>query len=202
MWCHDDRALSWLKELVPKLTSPKVGTGLTVIQQSDIPVRVRSGLFVPDFDAEIGHLYEVLSLQNPWYNVSLWTLYSYQKTTSSPPGVFLILGIPKEELPNILARGRKVAYSTGSIYIRFFTDEGLSDVPPEQEATSATPGPRMEVDEPCGVRETTPEPSVGTVLDNIEALLTEGQADHPQRANTNTVDPTAPAAKPPAQRAP
>ncbi|CAH0722006.1 unnamed protein product, partial [Brenthis ino] len=47
--------------------------------------------------------------------------------------MLLYLGIPRDEIPKLLAEDRRVAYSHGSIYIRFFTPEGLSDVPPEEE---------------------------------------------------------------------
>ncbi|XP_045770022.1 uncharacterized protein LOC123870696 [Maniola jurtina] len=209
MWCHDDQACNWLINVVPKLTSPRSGTGLTVIKQTEIPVRVRSGLYVPDYDGEIGQLHQVLSHQNPWYGVSQWTLFSYRRTTSSPPGVFLILGIPNVELPTILARGRKVAYSTGSIYIRFFTSEGLSDVPPGHDSAPETreepdADRSMDVDGPTGQLPVTPEPSVSAVLDNIEEVLADSRINTKSRerkATHNAPDATAPAEQPPAQRA-
>ncbi|XP_069364894.1 uncharacterized protein [Maniola hyperantus] len=210
MWCHDDQALSWLKNVVPNLTSPKSGTKLTVIQQTEIPIRVRSGLYVPDYDGEIGQLHQVLSHQNPWYKVSQWVLFSYSRTTSSPPGVFLILGIPNEELPTILERGRKVAYSTGTIYIRFFTDEGLSDVPPghnlePENREEPDVGGDMDVDEPTSQLCATPEPSVSTVLGNIEEMLADSRTNliqpRERKATQNASEETAPAEQPPAQRA-
>ncbi|XP_069360018.1 uncharacterized protein [Maniola hyperantus] len=210
MWCHDDKALSWLVNVVPKLTSPRSGTRLAVIPQTDIPVRVRSGLFVPDYDGEIGLLHKVLSHQNPWYDVSQWTLFSYSRTTSSPPGVFLILGIPNEELPKIIERERKVAYSTGTIYVRFFTDEGLSDVPPghssePENREEPDVGGDMDVDEPTRQLHATPEPSVSAVLGNIEELLADSRINPIQprerKAEQNASDKTAPAELPPAQRA-
>ncbi|XP_023934545.1 uncharacterized protein LOC112043382 isoform X2 [Bicyclus anynana] len=134
MWCQDDEALLWLKKCISTLVSPKPGTSLSVIPQTDIPIKVRSGLYVPDFNRDMRQLHQVLKMQNPWYKIMAWTLYSCQKTVGHPPGVFLILGIPKEEVPNLLARGRRVAYSTGSIYIRFFTDDGMGEQPPGFEA--------------------------------------------------------------------
>ncbi|CAH2208265.1 jg17343, partial [Pararge aegeria aegeria] len=166
LWCHDEQALSWLQEVVPRLKSPREGTGLMLIKQADKPIRVKSALYVPDFDEGIANLQQVLSLQNPWYKVSSWTLYTFKRTTSTPPGLFLVLGIPTEQLDELLSRGRRVAYSTGSIYIRFFDGEGLSDVPPRY-----TPEPEITMETDTTTTGTTPGPSVDTVLEEIQAVL-------------------------------
>ncbi|CAH2207460.1 jg17857 [Pararge aegeria aegeria] len=97
LWCYDDKALSWLQEIIPRLKSPRKGTGLTVIRQADIPVRIRSALYVPDFTEEIAILQQKRSIQNPWYKVSSWTLYTFKRTNSNPPGDFPVLGIPTEK---------------------------------------------------------------------------------------------------------
>ncbi|CAH0730642.1 unnamed protein product, partial [Brenthis ino] len=51
--------------------------------------------------------------------------------------MFLYLGLPRDEIPKILAEDRRVAFSHESIYLRFFTAEGLSDVPLEEEPQAA-----------------------------------------------------------------
>ncbi|XP_039753337.1 uncharacterized protein LOC120628784 [Pararge aegeria] len=175
LWCYDDKALSWLQEIVPRLKSPREGTGLTLIRQADIPVRIRSALYVPDFTEEIAILQQMLSLQNPWYKVSSWTLYTYKRTNSNPPGVFLVLGIPTEQVEDILAKGRRVSYSTGSIYIRFFDGEGLSDVPPKK-----TPEPETKNDTATtNLKATAPGPSVENASEDIDAIEMETGTNHP-----------------------
>ncbi|CAH2216555.1 jg21936 [Pararge aegeria aegeria] len=130
MWCNYERSLFWLEETVSRMSSPTVGTTLTVTLLSKIQLRSRLELYVPNFEGGVEQLHQILSLQNPWYNVSLWALFRYEKLTGNQPGVFLILGVPSEELPNILARNLKVAYLTGTINIRLFQD---TDIPQNSE---------------------------------------------------------------------
>ncbi|CAH2216228.1 jg7124 [Pararge aegeria aegeria] len=122
LWCHDDRALSWLAMVVPRLNSPREGTGLLVINQADLPVRAT--LYVPNFDEDIGKLHNILSAQNPWYNVSSWSLYIYERTANNRPGVFLVLRIPRQQLEIILLREKSMSYSTGAIKLRLKDFQG------------------------------------------------------------------------------
>ena len=97
---------------------PSEGCTLEVVSQTEIPSRVKCGLFVPGYDSDLRSLHRLLALQNKsWYNLATWSLYKATRTEGPKPGVFLLLGIPKEEIPKIMARGRRVAYSYGSIYV-------------------------------------------------------------------------------------
>ncbi|XP_023934030.2 uncharacterized protein LOC112043017 [Bicyclus anynana] len=130
LWCKDEPSLQWLHAVVPRLKSPRENHTVVVQRQCDIPSRIKTALYVPDYDGDIGTLHRVLSRQNPAYDVKSWSLYNYKRTNSRPPGVFLVMGIPQEQIEKILSHERRMAYMTGSIYLRFFRNEELSEIPP------------------------------------------------------------------------
>jgi hypothetical protein len=82
----------------------------------------------------------ILTGQNKWYQVSKWSLYNIERQEGDLPGTFLVLGIPADQIPGILARGRRLCYKLGNAYIRFFGSTGrLQDTPPDPaEAAPAT----------------------------------------------------------------
>ncbi|CAH2228344.1 uncharacterized protein LOC120636422 [Pararge aegeria] len=168
MWCNDERSLFWLEETVSRMSSPMVGTALTVTVLSKIQLRSRLELYVPNFEGGMEQLHQILSVQNPWYNVSLWALFRYVKLTGNPPGVFLILGVPSEELPKIMARDLKVAYLTGTINIRLFQDTDIS----QNSELGATTILKMEAEDSTDSTATTAS-SVIEVLDTTEDELSD-----------------------------
>lgn len=132
-WCGDNRALEWLKSAINKMASPVEGTTLVVKKQSEIPTRVKAALFVPGFSNKVDKLRHILADQNPWYNVQSWNFYSSNKLIhkEGKAGLFLTLGIPQKEIPNIMKKKRRLLYLTQSIFIRFYKPEGLlSHIPP------------------------------------------------------------------------
>ncbi|CAH0719925.1 unnamed protein product, partial [Brenthis ino] len=132
--CRDDETLAWLKGIVPTFKAPREGFCLTLIEQRQLRPKVKAALYVPDYQGDADFLHKILMSQNRYtYAVSSWQLIHYDVSKGDRPGMLLYLGIPRDEIPKLLAEGRRVAYSHGSIYIRFFTPEGLSDVPPEEE---------------------------------------------------------------------
>ncbi|XP_052743549.1 uncharacterized protein LOC128199186 [Bicyclus anynana] len=135
MWCEDDQALQWLNAVLPRLNSRREGFEIKIINQREITKRVKGALYVPNYRGEIGKLHRILLRQNPKYDIGSWTLHNFKRSTGRLPGVFLILGIPQEKIDTILDNDRRVAYSTGTIYLKFFVGEELSDMPPSQ-ATS------------------------------------------------------------------
>ncbi|XP_049886931.1 uncharacterized protein LOC126381494, partial [Pectinophora gossypiella] len=126
MWCEDDLAVQWLKQNISKIPSPREGSRLVVVRQSEIPRRVKAGMFVPRFEWTgsdcMDRLLTILDRQNKWYDVQSWTLYKAEPQGENPPGMFLVLGLPQEEVDKIKARDRRVAYRTGSIYVLFFNE--------------------------------------------------------------------------------
>ncbi|XP_052746976.1 uncharacterized protein LOC112045863 isoform X1 [Bicyclus anynana] len=141
MWCEDDQALEWLNAVLPRLKSPREGFRLNIINQRDITKRVKGALYVPSYRGEIGVLHRILQRQNPKYDVGSWTLHNFKRSTGKPPGVFLILGIPQERIKTILDNDRRIAYSTGTIYLKFYVGEELSDVPPSQATSEKQANP-------------------------------------------------------------
>ncbi|KAG6439098.1 hypothetical protein O3G_MSEX000483, partial [Manduca sexta] len=141
MHCEDSKAVEWLKETVATLESPIPGTILVVRRQKDIPKRVKSAVLLPACNEEIGTIQRVLICQNRGYQVSRWSLYSTERQEGNTPGTFLVLGIPADEIPNIMARGRRLCYKLGNAYIRFFGNKGrLQEMPPDQVETAPTSG--------------------------------------------------------------
>ncbi|CAH0731467.1 unnamed protein product, partial [Brenthis ino] len=130
LWCLDEKTLTWLKDVISKLHLPTEECNLTVIDQQDIPGKVKVALFLPDFNGEIDLLQRVLIAQNRWCDMTLWNLCSYERTTiEKPSGIFLTLNIPKDDVPKIMIRRRQIAFSIGSVSIRFVTDTGFSNEP-------------------------------------------------------------------------
>lgn len=139
MWCEEDKALEWLKAAVRVMPSPRAGTTLTVVRQSDLPDLVKAVLFVPDYTGDVGILQSILALQNYWYNMQSWSLYhasvrTHNYDSGDKTGLYLVLGIPRNEVLKVQEHERRVAYMVGSIYLRYVTPKGLSnDPPPERD---------------------------------------------------------------------
>ncbi|KAJ8721363.1 hypothetical protein PYW07_002138 [Mythimna separata] len=132
MWCEDENALTWLTQNVPLIRLPNTDLTLTVVLQSDVPPRVRAALYVPRYNGPIERLQHLLARQNPWYNIGRWSLYRATSVGGSNHGTYLTLGIPVEELDTIRGRERRIAYSLGSIYVRFYrrsNPKGISNEP-------------------------------------------------------------------------
>ncbi|XP_049884087.1 uncharacterized protein LOC126379393 isoform X2 [Pectinophora gossypiella] len=151
MWCEDDYALEWLRRTVRNMPSPREGTHLIVVRQSEIPRRVKSALLVPDVDTsqsgEVDRVRKILAAQNPWYNVNSWTLYHAEEQGRNPTRLFLVLGILPEDVEVLVKRERRVAWRTGSIYIKFFNEtlgSGLHNEPPKWILERATKRPNTE----------------------------------------------------------
>lgn len=149
IWCEDEFAVSWLREQAPTLLEIPNYT-LTVTKQSDIPTRVRAVLFIPGYIGDIPPMYMVLKRQNPHYDMNKWSLYRCEVTQNKRNGTVLFLGIPRDEVDKLLARGRRVAYSYGSIYVRFLVNGKLLDQPPPliQEPRSSASAPARSVPGP------------------------------------------------------
>lgn len=125
MWCENDNSLNWLKHTVASLQSPIPGTKLTVIRQSDITRKTRASLWLPkSAGLDLNAIHRLLTAQNPWYDVQLWSLYS---AAMQEKGIYLNLGIPESQVAKIQERGRRVAFITGSVYVKFSSADGKGD---------------------------------------------------------------------------
>lgn len=138
--CEDKQDVEWLKDTIATFVSPIPGTILVVKRQKDIPRRVKSAVLLPNCKDDIKTIQTVLTGQNKWYQVSRWSLYNAEHHEGDTPGTFLVLGIPVDQVPGILARGRRLCYKLGNAYIRFFGSTGkLQDLPPDPAETATTP---------------------------------------------------------------
>ncbi|KAI5643460.1 hypothetical protein NE865_04444 [Phthorimaea operculella] len=135
--CEDDFSLGWLRSTIEGLHSPIAGTRLVVRRQSEVPRRVRAGMFLPQFtDKSVDDLRVRLRRQNTWYNIDSWSLYRAEKQENKD-GVFITLGIPQSEIPAIMKRDRRVCYKLGSAYILF--QDKVSDSSPTGEQEKPCP---------------------------------------------------------------
>ena len=177
MWCENDRTLLWLTKNLRRIESPRQGLHLTVIPQSELEPRVRCGLKVPGYGGEMGHLQSILGYQNPQYDVASWSLYGCSEDPEEENTYFLNIGIPRSQIPTILAQERRVNYSTGSIYIRFFTENGLSETPPPPPPTT---------NQPTTNQQTTNQP---TTTDSTMATTTKDKDTGPTTAKPAEAPP-------------
>ncbi|KAI5634577.1 hypothetical protein NE865_12702 [Phthorimaea operculella] len=77
--CEDDFSLGWLRSTIEGLHSPIAGTRLVVRRQSEVPRRVRAGMFLQFTDKSVDDLRVRLRRQNTWYNIDSWSLYRAEK---------------------------------------------------------------------------------------------------------------------------
>ncbi|XP_047987798.1 uncharacterized protein LOC125227508 [Leguminivora glycinivorella] len=137
--CESKRDVEWLKDTIATCVSPIPDTKLVVKRQIDIPRRVKSAVLLPSCSEDVRTIQILLRRQNPWYQVSSWSLYNVERHEGTTSGAFLVLGIPADQIPGIIARERRLAYKLGNAYIRFFNSSGkLLDAPPPVETATAT----------------------------------------------------------------
>lgn len=175
VWCGNDVTLAWLRDTVASMPAV-IGRELTVIKQSDIAKTVKAGMLLPTTTVtELGEVFDILIEQNPEYNIGRWKLHRYELQEGK--GLFLILGIPEEELPGLLAGQRRVSYLLGSVYVRFFTPTGLSDsphVPHVGGGVESTPqGGHSGSDETDGTAPAAEAPQMPAVVVKTEAEWSE-----------------------------
>lgn len=138
--CENEKAVEWLKTTVATYKSPIPESVLVVKRQKDIPKRVKSAVLLPDCSDDAKRIRCTMWAQNSWYDIDRWSLYHIERQEGNPPSTFLVLGIPADQIPVILARNRKLCYKLGNAYIRFFGSSGrLQDLPPDPAETATAP---------------------------------------------------------------
>lgn len=154
MWCEDDHALSWLHRIVPQLKSPREGSKLAVRRQSEIPRRIKGGLLVPNYKGDdLDILRKKIQAQNPWYHIPQWAIYHAERQDEDR-SLFLILGIPQDDVSILKKRDRRVAFKLGSIYVRLFEDRDVA--PTSSSAAASEPNSSREVRKDLGSTGTAP----------------------------------------------
>lgn len=167
MWCEDGVGVEWLQKATAGLSSPIPGTRLVVGKVTDIPRRVRCGLFIPSKMDTQKMMRAYIARMNPWYNVVEWILYD---DTETDTGHFLMLGIPHEDIPKITARERRVCYGFGWTYFQFIgeeTKEATPESPPtanqgggqKDKAGTSRPSPDVPPTGPTGLSGGTATPA-------------------------------------------
>ncbi|XP_063535405.1 uncharacterized protein LOC134745326 [Cydia strobilella] len=128
--CEGMKDVEWLQDAVATITSPIPGTDLVVQRQRAIPRRLKCAVLLPFCSDDTETIHNILITQNEWYKISKWALYKVERT-EDPPGTFLVIGIPFDEISTVMARERRLLYKEKVGYIRFFGKmEKLEDVPP------------------------------------------------------------------------
>lgn len=146
----DAFTVDWVRRGISELATPS-NVKLVVKRQSEVPGRIRCGIFIPD-DTEFwrseSDMGRVLHYQNGWAGVSRWLLTGSEK---QPKGWFLTLSVPEDCVAAILAKGRCLCFGAGTVYLKFkgpqgrFYDEppahNTRDPPATAESTSAQDKP-------------------------------------------------------------
>ncbi|KPJ14190.1 hypothetical protein RR48_06940 [Papilio machaon] len=123
IWCEDHYTVTWLKKAIenPKLNQGKT---LSVVRQTDLPRRIRCGIFIPNGEAkwkkslDIGRM---LYRQNRWISIKDWLLLEAEQQQE---GWFVKLTIPDNHIPTSLARGRRLGCCLGSVYVKLLGKGG------------------------------------------------------------------------------
>ncbi|XP_063363519.1 uncharacterized protein LOC134652277 [Cydia amplana] len=117
--CEGMKDVEWLQNTLATITSPIPGTELVVKRQRDIPRRLKSAVSLPFCSDDTATIHNFLITQNEWYKINKWALYEVERT-EDPPGTFLVIGIPFDEIPTVMARERRLLYKESVGYIRFY----------------------------------------------------------------------------------
>ncbi|KAI5643156.1 hypothetical protein NE865_04878 [Phthorimaea operculella] len=138
LWGDDQKTVDWLRNTVSAMTLPS-GEKLTVKTQAEIPKRTRVGILIPDpMDVwkevkDIGH---VLAWQNKWAQCERWLV---QKAMKQEVGWFLVVSVPNDLVPTLVAKRRCLSCLLGAVYIRFQGPGGkFYETPPDR--TQGTEG--------------------------------------------------------------
>ncbi|CAB3259899.1 unnamed protein product [Arctia plantaginis] len=143
MWCNDEYALQWLRRSLVRIPSPREGTKLVVRRQSEIPKRIKAGLLVPQIgpDDTLVRIQTRLKYQNSQYNVANWALY-HAEAQEEKKCLFLVLGIPEEDVVKLKASERRVYYKLGNLCVRFLDERPAPPTNPDEEPESAPQHPK------------------------------------------------------------
>lgn len=125
LWCENKKSLKWLKNTVKELHVKNIDE--LVVRRQDELRKLTCALSIPGSNTNFAVIKSLLKGQNPWAHIDSWALYSSEQRGEN---VFLVFGIPCAIIPKLVAKGRRLAYSLGSVYVRFYTNGELSDEPP------------------------------------------------------------------------
>lgn len=139
MSCTNAATLQWVKQAVRGMHVTD-GEELVVLPAVDIPRRVQCGLVLPEvWKHDHSLLGKCLQLANPDLKPERWLLNGIFPQPNKG-ATFIVVSIPEETVPAILARRRRLSFMTGSIYLKFRNGKGkYVDTPPTDEP-SADPG--------------------------------------------------------------
>lgn len=142
LWCENKGTVEWIKRVISTMSPLLTGENLVVKRQDDIPKRVRCGIMIPDkpgFWKNTRDIAFTLSFQNAWAGVDRWLL---QKADRQAEGWFLILTVPEDLVPTLVARGRRLSFGCGAVYLKFQGQGGkfAMDPPEAGEGTSTKAG--------------------------------------------------------------
>ncbi|XP_063382719.1 uncharacterized protein LOC134669114 [Cydia fagiglandana] len=128
--CEGMKDVEWVQNALATINSPIPGTKLVIKRQRDIPRRLKSAVLIPSCTDDTETIHNFLISQNEWYKISKWALYKVERT-EEPPGTFLDIGIPFDEIATVMARERRLLYKESVGYIRFYGKGAtLKDMPP------------------------------------------------------------------------
>lgn len=123
LWCNNDHTLGWLKKTISDW-SLSTNTTLVVRSQTEIQKRVRAGIVIPDEHGvyeDTTNIGRALGYQNPWVDVKRWILVRSDKQNAA---WFVVLGVPEDQIPTLMAAERRLAIGVGSVYMKFQGQNG------------------------------------------------------------------------------
>ncbi|KAJ0171079.1 hypothetical protein K1T71_013278 [Dendrolimus kikuchii] len=121
LYCDNEAAVEWTKETCAALELPEVGK-LVVTDVKNIPKLVRCGILLPhEHDGDKVLIGTMLQWGNPWAQVERWRVHAILPQTRA---TFVVVSIPKDLVPVVLARKRRLSYRLGAVYLKFQGPKG------------------------------------------------------------------------------
>lgn len=117
LFCEDQKSFDWLEMVV---VNPDLMGGMPlVINRVDAKGKFLCAIIIPDRDNILKNprfILRLLMRQNCWIDVKSWQFVGSEPQSGN---YFMKVLVPKEHLDILVSRGRRLAYSISSVYIKF-----------------------------------------------------------------------------------
>ncbi|RVE44760.1 hypothetical protein evm_010559 [Chilo suppressalis] len=121
--CTNTATFGWFQQVVRDLHDSDLGE-LVVLRDDEIPKRVRCGFVLPKlWKHDQALLGKCLQIGNPDLTPERWLLNGIQQQPTIG-ATFVVVSIPEDIVPAILARGRRLSFMFGSVYLKFRDAKG------------------------------------------------------------------------------
>lgn len=128
--CKDERTVQWL---ITNLAAFEHPDSIEVIRLGVSKWRVNIGVLLPGLETDVARVSKRLLISNPWADIKSWLVHGLERQERQS-ATFATFSIPEDVVPEIMARGRRLDYLLGSVYIKFRDSKGrYVTTPPSNE---------------------------------------------------------------------